>query len=168
MRGPRPPSSVKIIRWTRNDAGLEFVNSQTAEVMAVRNGRVTFRLEDERMLDMTAGDPQLRDVDCAWALTAHTFQSRNFDRMIAALEANHRNLTNQKMPYVEIRRVRDRAEFVTDDREALRKRFQALTGERIAALTAAGESKGKGRTRRNDETGAWKSRMTQSGQPDGR
>ena len=32
------------IRWTRNDTGLGLVNSQTAEVAAVQNGTVTFRL----------------------------------------------------------------------------------------------------------------------------
>ena len=36
------------IRWTRNDAGLD---SETAEVAAVRDGRVTFLLEDGRTLD---------------------------------------------------------------------------------------------------------------------
>ena len=45
------------ICWTRNDVGLGLVNSQTAEVTAVRVGRVSFRLEDGRMLDMNAGDP---------------------------------------------------------------------------------------------------------------
>ena len=34
------------IRWTRNDTGLRLVNGRTAEVIAVKNGRVTFRLED--------------------------------------------------------------------------------------------------------------------------
>ena len=51
--------------------------------------------------------------------------------MIAAIEANHPNLTNQKMLYVEISRARDRAELVTDDKAALREQLQALTGERI-------------------------------------
>ena len=36
------------IRWTRNDTGLGLVNSQAAEVAAVRDGRVTFRLGDGR------------------------------------------------------------------------------------------------------------------------
>ena len=61
------------IRWTRNDVGLGLVNSQTAEVTAVKDGRVSFRLEDGRMLDMNAGDPQLRHVDRAWASTVHAF-----------------------------------------------------------------------------------------------
>ena len=63
--------------------------------------------------------------------------------MIAAIEANHPDLTNQKMLYVEISRARDRAELVTDDKAALREQIQALTGERIAALEAVGEAKAK-------------------------
>ena len=131
------------IRWTQNDAGLGLVNSQTAEVAAVTDGRVSFRLEDGRTLDMNAGDPQLRHIDRAWASTVHAFQGRTVDNVIAAIEANHPNLTNQKMLYVEISRACDRAELVTDDREALREHLQALTGERIAALEAVGEEKAK-------------------------
>ena len=131
------------IRWTRNDAGLGLVNSQTAEVTAVADGRVGFRLEDGRMLDMNAGDPQLRHIDRAWASTVHAFQGRTVDTVIAAIEANHPSLTNQKMLYVEISRARDRAELVTDDKAALKEQLEALTGERIAALEALGEGKWK-------------------------
>ena len=49
------------IRWTRNDPGLGLVNGQTAEVTAVSNGRVGFRLEGGRMLNMNAGGPQGQD-----------------------------------------------------------------------------------------------------------
>ena len=137
------------IRWTRNDAGLGLVNSQTGEVTAVRDGRVSFRLEDGRMLDMNAGDPQLRHIDRAWASTVHAFQGHTVDTVIAAIEANHPNLTTQKMLYVEISRARDRAELVTDDKAALGEQLQALTGERIAALEALGEDRA-----RASETGA--------------
>ena len=133
------------IRWTRNDMGLGVVNSGIAEVAAVRGGRVTFRLEDGRMIDLRPGDPQLRHVDRAWASTVHAFQGRTVDNVIAAMEANHAKLTTQKSFYVEISRARDRAELVTDDREALRETLEAVTGERIAALEAVGAEKGKGR-----------------------
>ena len=133
------------IRWTRNDTGLGLVNSQTAEVDGVKDGRVTFRLEDGRMLDLSPGDPQLRHIDRAWASTVHAFQGRTVDTVIAAMEANHPNLTNQKTLYVEISRARDRAEFVTDDRAALRERLEAVTGERIAALEAVEPERVKGR-----------------------
>ena len=132
------------IRWTRNDAGLGLVNSGTAEVAAVRDGRVTFRLEDGRTLDLAPGDPQLRHLDRAWASTVHAFQGRTVDTVIAAMEANHPHLTTQKSFYVEISRARDRAELVTDDRAALKEQLEALTGERIAALEAVGDGKAKG------------------------
>ena len=56
--------------------------------------------------------------------------------MIAAMEANHPNLTTQKTLYVEISLARDRAELVTDDKAALREQLEAVTGERIVALEA--------------------------------
>ncbi|MCY3824189.1 MAG: conjugative relaxase [Nitrospinae bacterium] len=129
------------VRWTRNDPDLGLMNSQAAEVTNVRDKRVTFRIEDGRILDMTSADPQLRHVDRAWASTVHAFQGRTVDTVIAAMEANHPDLTNQKTLYVEISRARDRAELVTDDARALRERLEAATGERIAALEAFGAGK---------------------------
>ena len=132
------------IRWTRNDSGLGLVNSGIAEVAKVDGARVTFRLEDGRMLDLHPGDPQLRHIDRAWASTVHAFQGRTVDNVIAAMEANHAKLTTQKSFYVEISRARDRAELVTDDRNALRETLEAVTGERIAALEAVGAERVKG------------------------
>ena len=129
------------IRWTRNDAGLGLVNSRTAEVLKVANGRVTFRLEDGKTLELGKGDPQLRHLDHAWASTVHAFQGRTVDNVIAAMEARHPHLTTQKSFYVEISRARDRAELVTDDAAELRAQLQAVTGERIAALEGIGEMK---------------------------
>ena len=127
------------IRWTRNDAGLGLVNSRTAEVAEVKDGRVTFQLEDGRKLELGQGDPQLRHLGHAWASTVHAFQGRTVDNVIAMMEANHPHLTTQKSFYVEISRARDRAELVTDDRAALKEQLEAATGERIAALEGIGE-----------------------------
>ena len=129
------------IRWTRNDAGLGLVNSRTAEVLGVANGRVTFRLEDGKTLELARGDPQLRHLDHAWASTVHAFQGRTVDNVIAAMEARHPHLTTQKSFYVEISRARDRAELVTDDAAELGTQLQEATGERIAALEGIGEMK---------------------------
>ena len=128
------------VRWTRNDKGLGLVNSATAEVSGVRNGRVTFTLEEGRRLVLTRGDPQLRHLDRAWASTVHAFQGRTVDNVIAAMEANHPQLTTAKSFYVEISRARDRAELVTDDAKALKERLETVTGERISALEGIGES----------------------------
>ena len=127
------------IRWTRNDAGLGLVNSRTAEVVAVRDGRVTFKLEDGKTLQLGKGDPQLRHLDHAWASTVHAFQGRTVDNVIAAMESRHPHLTTQKSFYVEISRARDRAELVTEDAGKLLASLQEATGERIAALEGIGE-----------------------------
>ena len=128
------------IRWTRNDAGLKLVNSGSAQVTGVRDGRVSFRLEDGRTIELGTTDPQLRHLDHAWASTVHAFQGRTVDNVIAAMEANHPNLTTAKAFYVEISRARDRAELVTDDAAALKERLEAVTGERISALEGIGEN----------------------------
>ena len=124
------------VRWTRNDIGLGLVNSGTAEVAAVRGNRVSFRLEDGRMLELGDRDPQLRHLDHAWAATVHGFQGRTVDHVIAVAEARHPHLTTLKSFYVEISRARHNAELVTDDAKALRETLEAVTGERIAALEA--------------------------------
>ena len=87
------------IRWTRNHKGLGLVNSRTAEVVEVRDGRVTFRLEDGKNLELGRGDPQLRHLDHAWASTVHAFQGRTVDNVIAAMEATHPHLTTHKTMY---------------------------------------------------------------------
>ena len=107
---------------------------------AVAKGRVAFRLEDGRTLELPRYDPQLRHIDHAWASTVHAFQGRTVDRVIAVMEANHPNPTTQKSLYVEISRARHAAELVTDDRDTLRERLEAASGERIAALDAIGEA----------------------------
>ena len=111
---------------------------------------MTFALEDGRRLTLTPGDPQLRHLDRAWAATVHAFQGRTVDTVIAAMEANHSNLTTVKAFYVEISRARDRAELVTDDALALKEGLEAVTGERISALKGIGESV---RIERNRELG---------------
>ena len=122
------------IRWTRNDAGLGLVNSDTAEVMRVRGDRVAFRLGDGRTLELGRDDPQMRHLDHAWASTVHAFQGRTVDNVIAVMEARHPKLSTQKTFYVEISRARHGAELVTDDAKALRETLEAATGERVSAL----------------------------------
>ena len=128
--------------WTRNDKTHGLVNSGTAEVIDVTGSGAAFRLEGGRTLNLRRDDQQLRHIDRAWASTVHAFQGRTVDRVIAAMEAEHPHLTTQKTFYVEISRARRHAELVTDDRNALRDRLEAVTGERIAALEATGSERG--------------------------
>ncbi len=124
------------VRFTRNDPASGLLNGQVAEVDSIERDGVRFRLEDDTALHLTANDPQLRHVDRAWASTAHAFQGRTVDNVIAAMEANHPHLTTQRTFYVAISRARDRAELVTDDAARLSQHLERATGEHVTALDA--------------------------------
>ena len=108
---------------------------------------VTLRLEDGRGSWIMRNGRSATDAisTALGASTVHAFQGRTVDTVIAAMEANHPHLTTQKTLYVEISRARGRAELVTDDRDALRERLEAATGERISALEAVEPERGKTR-----------------------
>ena len=122
------------VRWTRNDPGAGLVNGATATVERIERDGVRFRLEDGSAARLADGDPQFRHLDRAWAATVHAFQGRTVDRIIAAMPADHPNLTTQQAFYVAISRARDRAELVTDDARKLADQLERATGERVAAL----------------------------------
>ena len=61
----------------------------------VRGRKVAFRLDGGRMLSLNASESQLLQVDRARASTVHVFQRLTVDTAIAAVEANHPNLTAQ-------------------------------------------------------------------------
>lgn len=69
----------------------------------------------------------------------HAYQDRTVEAVIAAIEANHPNLTNRKMLHVKICPARDRAGLVTEDKAGLNEQLEALTDQRITALEARGE-----------------------------
>ena len=124
------------VRFTRNDPTLGLVNGQVADVETIEPNGVRFRLEDGTALRLSANDPQLRHLDRAWASTAHAFQGRTVDNVIAAIEANHPHLTTQRTFYVAISRARDRAELITDDAARLSQHLERATGEHVTALDA--------------------------------
>ena len=124
------------VRFTRNDPASGLVNGQVADVESVERTGVRFRLEDGTGLHLSTDDPQLRHMDRAWASTAHAFQGRTVDNVIAAMESHHPHLTTQRSFYVAISRARDNAELVTDDAARLSQHLEKATGERVAALDA--------------------------------
>ena len=103
------------IRWTHHNKGLGLVNSGTAEVLGVRDGRVTLMLEEGRRLILIPGDRQLRHFDHAWRSAMHAFQGRTVNNAIASMEAEHSLSATAKGFHVEISCACDRAELVTVD-----------------------------------------------------
>ena len=124
------------VRFTRNDPASGLTNGETATVEAVGRDGVRFRLENGTLATLWQNDPQLRQIDRAFAATVHAFQGRTVDRIVAALPAGNPKLTDQRAFYVAISRARDTAMLVTDDAHKLADQLQRATGERLAALDA--------------------------------
>ncbi len=135
---------------------------QGARAGQQRHGRGRGRAQ--RAGDVPAGGRAQADADARRPTVAPSRSSRmGLDRarlsghtvnnVIAAMEADHPQLTTAKAFYVEISRARDRAELVTDDAQALKERLEAVTGERISALEGIGESVQPGREREHGKDG---------------
>ena len=122
------------VHWTRSDLGAGLANGATVVVERIERDGVRFQLEDGASARLANGDPQLRHIDRAWAATVRAFRGRTVDRIIAAMPADHPNLTTQQAVYVAISRARDRADLVTDDAWKLADQLERATGERAAAL----------------------------------
>ncbi len=159
------------IRWTRNDAGLGLVNSRTAEVLKVANGRVTFRLEDGKTLELGKGRPAAAPsrprlgVDRARLPGPHGGQRHRRDGGQAPASDHAEKLLRRDQPG---RATAPR--LVTDDAAELRAQLQAATGERIAALEGIGEMKreapdkaGEAARDRSMQPGTWHWRRCRKG-----
>ena len=82
----------------------------------------------------------------------HAFQGRTVDHVIAAMEANPPT-SPRRSPSTSRSRARHRAALVTDDREVLKERLDAATGERISALEAVAPDRGRQRSRSAGRSG---------------
>ena len=68
-----------------------------------------------------------------------TFRSRAVDKVLAKMASRHPHLTTQKRFYVEINRVHECAELVTDRMAGRRVQLQPVRGERLVGLKGIGE-----------------------------
>ena len=128
-----------VMRWTRNDKEMELINTHQAEITNIAGNQVTLVTEEGREMTLLADTLALQHSDYAFNTTVHAFQGRTVDQVIAVLDSNHQDLTNQKTFYVEISRAKESAILITDDREQLADTLEANTGERISALEGIAE-----------------------------
>ena len=122
------------IRWTRNNKEHDLINNHQAEVVAINGDMVHFSNQDGREIVLSVEDAALHHCDYAFNSTVHSFQGQTQDNVIAVLDANHQDLTNQKTFYVEVSRARDGITIITDNKEQLAATLEANTGEQFSAL----------------------------------
>jgi nucleoside-triphosphatase THEP1 len=134
-----------IIRWTRNDKEEGLINNHQAEITGIDDkGLVHFITEDGQSMILLSDATQFQHSDYAFNATVHAFQGRTVDNVIAVLDSNHQDLTNQKTLYVEISRARESATLITDDRQQLAITLEQNTGEQMTALGSISEEPSAG------------------------
>ena len=123
----------KSLAWIEEHVVRTRMQDKATGAMIRANGQrivaATFRHDTSRHLE-----PQLRHLDRAWASTVHAFQGRTVDRIIAAMPADHPNLTTQQSFHVAISRAR--SPRGTGRRRAwkLADQLEKATVEHVAAL----------------------------------
>ena len=141
------------IDWARNNAGLSPVDNRTAEALAVRESRATFRLEDGRTLRLRSDDPQLRPLDPVRAPTVHAFQGHTVNNGIAAIDARirHERHRRYRPERRDVRRRRNRrapstavattARCLRDSRRRVQRAAVQASGDGVAQrCSSAGQS----------------------------
>ena len=121
------------VRFTKNNKEQGIMNSQTAHIEKINQESITFN-DGKKEITLAKNDPQMKHLDYGWASTAHAFQGKTVDRVLAVLDSSNKHLTTQKSFYVEISRARHEASLYVDNIEKVQKTLEQKTGERIAAL----------------------------------
>lgn len=132
------------IRWTQNDPAREFLNAGQARVEAIDRTGVTVACAATGAVHLLKhGDPMLARLDLAYALNTHAAQGVTSEHGIVMLSSTERNLASTQGFLVALTRIADKATLVTDNAAALERVVTRNSGEKTAALEAAGEGGGR-------------------------
>ena len=121
------------VRFRISDPENGIANGARARIVSLQDGTIEAEAKDGQRLTFEAKTLAARGVEHDYAATAHAVQGETVDRVIVAMNASER-LVSQKSFYVEISRARDEAVLLTDDPDKLSKRIEKETGVRETAL----------------------------------
>jgi conjugative relaxase-like TrwC/TraI family protein len=123
------------LRWTRNSKkDPEIINGYRMTVVAVNADKVMIKQQDGKIKEVDIKHPDLKHIDYAFSSTVHSAQGLTKSETMISLDANHKNLTNQRMIYVAISRAKDQLHIITQDKKALATSLGSNTGSKAASL----------------------------------
>jgi conjugative relaxase-like TrwC/TraI family protein len=123
------------LRWTRNSKNdREIINGHKITVMAVNTNMITIKQEDGTIKELDMRNPDLKHIDYAFCSTVHAAQGQTKEGVIAALDSNHKHLTNQRLFYVSISRAKNNLHIFNEDRNQLVTNLSRNTGAKTASL----------------------------------
>lgn len=122
------------VRFRITDAASGITNGLRGTIVATSGSMLEAETQDGRRLEIDTASLAARGIEHDYAATAHAVQGETVDRVIVAMHAGER-LVSQKSFYVEISRARDSATLITDDAGKLARNVERETGIRDDALS---------------------------------
>ncbi|KIE04222.1 hypothetical protein NF27_IV00090, partial [Candidatus Jidaibacter acanthamoeba] len=119
------------IRFTKNNNQLGLVNSETAKIEKIYKDKITLKLEDGTVKELSK--EHLKHIDYGYCTTIHASQGKTVKDSIAVLNHNEW-LNNQKAWCVAISRHKENFTALVQDKDKLYKCLLNNKGDRLSAL----------------------------------
>ena len=132
-RADREISAGDLVRFRISDPESGLKNGTRAKIVSAGQDGIEAEHPDGTRFSVVRDSLAARGLEHDYAATAHAVQGETVDRVIVAMSATER-LVSQKSFYVEISRARDEAVLLTDNPGKLSKRVEEETGKRQTAL----------------------------------
>jgi hypothetical protein len=137
-----------LIRWTRTDKTLQFINPELAQVVSVdqkscqiRHVKVTTQglVAEGESVRLQLSHNRYQHWDHAYAMTGYSAQGKTFRSVILHCESYREYLASQPSLIVMLTRAAQDVQIYTDNKEALLEAVLHNTGEKMSALETVGE-----------------------------
>ncbi len=124
------------VMFTKNSKKIpEILNSGVGFVVGIKeDGKIIFDLENNKKIELSSNNSELKHIDYGYATTVHSAQGKTADNVIAIAESYREHLLNQKSFYVTISRARDKVMLIVDDKQKVADKLFEYTGEKVSAL----------------------------------
>ena len=115
------------------------MKSQEAKILQIKDGMVTVENRNGDRVELKQDDRMLERLGLAYALNMHQEQGDARDMAIGEMHSSARNLSNQRLAFLMMTRVRDYITILTNDKERLLAQIGRNPGDKTSALETLGE-----------------------------
>ncbi len=136
FREPLQLRTGDVVRRTGNGPVASLAPDTIAQIEAVGDGHVRFRLDNGTTAELADSDPRLGHLERAWATPPMDSRARLADNVIAAVDTTNPRCATQQNLYAAIAAVPGWARLLTDNATRLADLLESATGERFGGIEA--------------------------------
>jgi conjugative relaxase-like TrwC/TraI family protein len=123
------------LKWTRTIKDQGIIKSNELTLTKITENNLSFHEKStNRDITLNKDDPLLKSIDYNYATTTYSAQGKTSKHAIVVVESYRTNLTNQKSFYVEVSRVKDDIQIITDDKNKTLDLLIKNTGDKTNAM----------------------------------